>query len=92
MGFKLINVYGNLSHFFFLKKKSFFFNIWFFILYFVSDMGKPSKASRKNGIIRLRQRQKLKKTSHIKQIKAKEVIYKLKYKNSNNLLKKLKKK
>lgn len=35
-------------------------------------MGKPSKASRKNGIIRLRQRQKLKKTSHIKQIKAKE--------------------
>src|SRR5215469_18762505 len=35
-------------------------------------MGKPSKASRKNRITRLRQRQKLKKTSHIKQIKAKE--------------------
>lgn len=35
-------------------------------------MGKPSKASRRNGITRLRQRQKLKKTSHIKQIKAKE--------------------
>jgi len=35
-------------------------------------MGKPSKASQKNGITRLRQRQKLKKISHIKQIKAKE--------------------
>ena len=35
-------------------------------------MGKPSKASRKNGITRLRQRRKLKKISHIKQIKAKD--------------------
>ncbi|RIA85045.1 hypothetical protein C1645_831406 [Glomus cerebriforme] len=35
-------------------------------------MGKPSKASRRNGIIRLRQRQKLKNTSHVKQIKVKE--------------------
>ncbi|GBB86080.1 hypothetical protein RclHR1_32100001 [Rhizophagus clarus] len=35
-------------------------------------MGKPSKASRRNGITRLRQRQKLKKISYIKQIETKE--------------------
>jgi hypothetical protein len=35
-------------------------------------MGKPSKASRKNKVVRLQQRRKLKKMSHIKQIKAKD--------------------
>ena|ERR1051325_5328043 len=35
-------------------------------------MGKPSKASRKKDIIRLQQRQKLKKFSYVKQIKKKE--------------------
>ena len=35
-------------------------------------MGKPSKASRKKGVIRLRKRQKLKKISHTKQLKEQE--------------------